>query len=247
VRYLVLSDIHGNIDALDAVLEEASREAIDWVLVLGDLVGYGAGPNEVIDRLLGLEQPTVVIRGNHDKVLATPDLGERFNSVAREAVRWTAEELTVDHLEYLEGLPQGPLEIAPGMFICHGSPLDEDEYVLALEDAAAVFARHQGALTFFGHTHIPTCFAASQGELLLLDLGGEEANLRLETGTRYLANPGSVGQPRDEDPRAAYCVFDTSIAELGWRRCAYPVGVAQRRILAAGLPEVLAYRLAVGL
>jgi predicted phosphodiesterase len=247
LKYLVLSDIHGNIDALDAVLEEALDESIDSVLVLGDLVGYGAGPNQVIDRLQGLSRETIVIRGNHDKVIGSPDQGARFNSVAREAVLWTARELTAENLRYLEQLRQGPLEVAPGTFICHGSPLDEDEYVVDLEDAATVFARHTGALTFFGHTHLPTCFAADRNRLTSIWLGGDRLDMRLEEGTRYLANPGSVGQPRDEDPRAAYFVFDSTTAELSWRRCVYPVGAAQGRILAAGLPDVLAYRLAVGL
>ncbi|MFQ5526901.1 MAG: metallophosphoesterase family protein [Thermoanaerobaculia bacterium] len=247
MRYLILTDIHGNSDALDAVLEEASTESIGSVLVLGDLVGYGAGPNEVIDRILGLPQPTVVIRGNHDKVVATPIQDLHFNAIARLAIRWTAEELTDSNLRYLSELPQGPLEIKPGLSICHGSPLDEDEYLLGLEGAADSFANHPARISFFGHTHLPTLFVAENGRLSSFGLEGEGQTIHLEPGNRYLANPGSVGQPRDRDPRAAYFIYDAGEDKIHWRRCDYAVGNAQRRILEAGLPEVLAYRLAAGI
>lgn len=246
MKYLILTDIHGNADALDAVLEQALDDSIDSVLVLGDLVGYGAGPNEVIDRLLGLSVPTVVIRGNHDKVVANSIRDAHFNTVARAAVRWTAGELTRSNRDYLSRLPMGPIEIEDDFFVCHGSPLDEDQYVVSLEDAAVVFANHSGRLTFFGHTHLPTCFSWSRRRLTALALEGDGAELEVEPGIRYLANPGSVGQPRDRDPRAAYFVYDSSRALIHWRRCDYSVEAAQRRILEAGLPEVLAYRLAVG-
>lgn len=246
MKYLILTDIHGNSDALDAVLEEALDDSIESVLVLGDLVGYGAGPNQVIERLLALVQPTVIVRGNHDKVVATPILDSHFNSVARWAVRWTERELTRENHEFLAQLAQGPIEVAPGLFVCHGSPLDEDQYVISLEDAAGVFLNHPGMLTFFGHTHLPSCFASSQGRLVSLALDGADATIKLDSGTRYLANPGSVGQPRDRDPRAAYFIYESEGAVLHWRRCDYSIESAQRRILEAGLPEVLAHRLAVG-
>lgn len=247
MRYLVLTDIHGNSDALEAVLDEVSTQSIDSVLVLGDLVGYGAGPNEVIDKLAALSQPTTVIRGNHDRVIASPVQASHFNVVARLAARWTAEELSAAHLEYLEDLPRGPLEIEPGLFICHGSPLDEDEYLLSLEGAAASFGHHPGQITFFGHTHIPTLFVAVDGRLSSFGLEGDAQTVDLADGGRYLANPGSIGQPRDRDPRAAYFIYDTDAKILHWRRCAYSIENAQRRILEAGLPEVLAHRLAAGI
>lgn len=247
MKYLILTDIHGNSEALEAVLKDSADQSIDSVLVLGDLVGYGAGPNEVIERLLGLPQPTVIIRGNHDKVVTTPLLDIHFNVVARMAVRWTTEHLTEKNLEYLRELPRGPLEIAPGLFVCHGSPLDEDEYLIGLEDAASVFALHSGLLTFFGHTHIPSCYSAKAGRLASVALEGDDVTIQLDPGTRYLANPGSVGQPRDRDPRAAYFVYDSVSERILWRRCDYAIEDAQRRILEAGLPEVLAHRLAVGI
>ena len=214
MRSLVLTDIHGNSDALDAVLEEVEGEVIDRVMVLGDLVGYGAGPNEVIDTLLALPQPTTVIRGNHDKVVATAMRDSHFNAVARLAVRWTREELSTANLEYLRLLPEGPVEVEEGVFICHGSPLDEDEYLLSLEGAADSFSHHPGLLTFFGHTHIPTLFVAENDMLSSFALDGDAKTIALEEGARYLANPGSVGQPRDRDPRAAYFIHDDSSREL---------------------------------
>jgi len=247
MRYLVLSDIHGNSDALEAVLAETSQESIDTVLVLGDLIGYGAGPNEVIERLRELPQPTVVIRGNHDKVVSAASEDEHFNTVARQAIRWTTDVLTPENLEFLQDLPRGPLEIRPDVFICHGSPLDEDEYLMSLEGAAEALTYHPGRLVFFGHTHLPTMFTAQGGRLSSSILEGDELVFHLEPGFRYLANPGSVGQPRDRDPRAAYFIYDAEAGELYWRRCEYSIEDAQRRILAAGLPDVLAHRLGVGI
>jgi diadenosine tetraphosphatase ApaH/serine/threonine PP2A family protein phosphatase len=166
--------------------------------------------------------------------------------VARRAVRWTEAALTRANRDYLSRLPQGPIEVAPGLFVCHGSPLDEDQYVISLEDAAGVFSNHAAKLTFFGHTHLPSCFSSNRGRLTSLTLEGSAATIELESGSRYLANPGSVGQPRDRDPRAAYFVYDAKSKLIDWRRCDYSIESAQRRILEAGLPEVLAHRLAVG-
>lgn len=247
VKHLILTDIHGNAEALEAVLEDANKVSFDSVLVLGDLVGYGAGPNEVIAQLLALDEPTLVIRGNHDTVVASQQGDEHFNSVARAAVRWTGEALTAENLAYLANLPEGPVEVAPGVFVCHGSPLDEDEYVISLEDAAWIFSRDESRLAFFGHTHMPTCFRARNGEISSFGLEGDGASIEIDPDARYLANPGSVGQPRDRDSRAAYFIYDAANERIDWRRCEYDVESAQRRIREAGLPEILAHRLGVGI
>ena len=189
MKYLVLTDIHGNSDALDAVLEETAADAIDKVLVLGDLVGYGGGPNEVVERLLALPQPTMMVRGNHDKVVVRAEQDAHFNAVARLAIRWTTRELSAANLEHIRDLPRGPREITPGLFICHGSPLDEDEYLLGLEGASSSFSGHPGRLTFFGHTHVPTLFVADEGRLSSFALEGDGRTITLEEGQRYLANP----------------------------------------------------------
>ncbi|MDH3746049.1 MAG: metallophosphoesterase, partial [Acidobacteriota bacterium] len=149
MRYLILSDIHANVEALEAVLESSKSESVEQVLVLGDLVGYGGGPNEVVDRVRSIANR--VIRGNHDKVVAQFDGGENFNAVALAAARWTADALSEKNMEYLRNLDKGPVEIERGVILCHGSPLDEDEYVMSLETAQGVFEQSSERLAFFGH------------------------------------------------------------------------------------------------
>lgn len=247
MRYLIVSDVHGNRDALAAVLEALAGDAFDEVLSLGDLVGYGAEPNGVVETLRALDCPVHAVRGNHDKVAAGIDEGAGFNAVALSAARWTAATLEPEHLEYVRSLPRGPLAVSDGLSICHGSPLDEDEYLLSAGQAARSLAERPVPLTFFGHTHIPTVFAGldDQVEVAFLDGGG--VSFELEAETRYLINPGSVGQPRDRDPRAAYMLYDSAARRVELHRLDYPVEAAQRRILDAGLPPVLAQRLAAGL
>jgi predicted phosphodiesterase len=247
MRYLILTDIHGNAEALDAVLAAAADQTFEEILLLGDLVGYGAGPNEVIAAVRGLSQPTHVIRGNHDKVVAQIEDGSGFNRVALAAVEWTIGELTTEHLAYVRDLPAGPLEVAPGLSICHGSPIDEDEYLLSTDQARRTFETHSTPVTFFGHTHIPTLFSgdAESADLELLKAEGEE--LELAEDKLYLINPGSVGQPRDRDPRAAFMIYDADERSVKLFRIGYPLEDAQQRILDAGLPPVLAQRLAVGI
>ena len=247
MRYLILSDIHGNWQAFDAVLEAAAPEKIDRVLVLGDLVGYGAAANRVVERVNELTDEGGVVRGNHDKVIVGIDSAETFNWVAREAVRWTAERLSDENAEYLRQLPRGPLKINDRYSICHGSPIDEDEYLLSGGAAERSFRLHPADLTFFGHTHVPTVFSYGADGINAAVLEGEEHVLDLTPGVRYLINPGSVGQPRDRDPRAGYVIFDEDRQTVSWRRLEYAVAEAQDEIIAAGLPHVLAYRLAAGL
>lgn len=247
MRYLILTDIHGNSDALEAVLGSAADESVDQVLLLGDLVGYGAGPNEVVEAIRGLDLPTRVIRGNHDKVVAGIEDGAGFNRVALAAVRWTTSVMSDQNMAFIRSLPVGPLEIRPGLAICHGSPLDEDEYLLSTDQAERAFARHPASVTFFGHTHIPSLFSGSAegAEVRILEHG--DPPIEVVRGVQYLINPGSVGQPRDRDPRAAYMVFDADAARVEAHRVEYPLEDAQQRILDAGLPPVLAQRLAVGI
>jgi predicted phosphodiesterase len=242
VRYLVLSDIHANLDALDEVLGQ-SKGGWDQVIVLGDLVGYGAQPNEVIDRIRALE-PLAVIRGNHDKAACGLDDGENFNQVARFAAAWTSQHLTDENRDYLRTLPKGPIAIDDRLEICHGAPFDEDHYIFDALDAERAFAAATRQLCVFGHTHLPMIFAAHGARLGAEAPDGEVRSLELQKDVAYLANPGSVGQPRDGDPRAAFGVLDAGVLEF--RRVEYDVASQQRRILAAGLPQGLANRLAIG-
>jgi predicted phosphodiesterase len=243
VRYLILTDIHANLDALDAVLAAAEGQW-DEVLFLGDLVGYGAEPNAVIDRLRALN-PVAVIRGNHDKASCGLDDGENFNQVARFAAAWTMQQLTPANREYIRDLPQGPSIIDDRVEICHGAPFDEDHYIFDAVDAQRAFAMARRPVCVFGHTHLPVIFTAFGAELSGDVPDEEPRTLPLVAGTSYLLNPGSVGQPRDGDPRAAFALYLTD-GTFVFRRVEYNVAAAQRKIAAAGLPQSLANRLAMG-
>ena len=245
MRYLILSDMHGNWDAFEAVLKKAQPETYDGVLVLGDLVGYGASPNEIVEAVRDLPHP-IIVRGNHDKVVAGIDRGENFNHVALAAARWSTSALSAENLSYVRELPVGPTSIHPALAICHGSPLDEDAYVFSDYDAYEIFAAHSTELTFFGHTHVPSLFTVGRRGIEVKALKGE-GSLTLDSKARYLINPGSIGQPRDRDPRASYMTYDEEARLITWHRLDYPIATAQRRIVEAGLPSVLADRLAVGI
>jgi predicted phosphodiesterase len=246
VRYLILSDMHGNSDAFGAVLRRVRRKRFEVALVLGDLVGYGAGPNQVVDAVRALPGKVWTVRGNHDKVVSGVEDGANFNHAALVAARWTSERLTPANLRYIRELPPGPLQVGEGLAICHGSPIDEDFYLFSAYDALEVFAANAARVTFFGHTHIPSLFVQRAGSIQLAMLRGESGSVQLEPGARYLLNPGSIGQPRDRDPRAAYMTYDSAREVVRWQRVTYPVERAQERILKAGLPRVLADRLSLG-
>ena len=245
MRYLILSDIHSNLDALDAVLAAAPAGTWDRVVVLGDLVGYGADPNAVVDRVRALD-PLAVIRGNHDKACCGIEDASNFNQVARIAATWTEDHLTPSNRAYLRDLPAGPVVIDDRVEICHGSPYDEDHYIFDTEDARRALEAGDRQLCLFGHTHLPVVFRRSGDTYDGFLPEGDDTALALQEGVRYVVNPGSVGQPRDGDPRAAFAVYDTDGPTLTLRRVPYAVDAAQRRILGAGLPASLANRLAVG-
>lgn len=246
MQYLILSDMHGNAEALAAVLRRVRRKRFDATLVLGDLVGYGAAPNQVVESIRDLPGPVYRVRGNHDKVVAGIEDGATFNHAALAAARWTTEHLNAANLRFVRELPQGPTVLPEGFSICHGSPIDEDQYLLSIFDAWEVFSRYPAELTFFGHTHVPSVFVARGTETRVALLRGASGSLELEAGARYLINPGSIGQPRDRDPRAAYMTYDSRRKTVRWYRVEYPVERAQERILKAELPRLLAERLALG-
>ena len=247
MRYLILSDIHGNWDALSAVQRHLRQMDCDAVLVLGDLVGYGADPDRVVSAVRRLPEPAYTVRGNHDRVVTDLGLAAGFNEAAQRAARWTAEHIEESNLRYLGRLPQGPMQIAPDISICHGSPIHEDDYLLSAGGAAEAFAAHSAPVTFFGHTHIPSAFTlASNGAGVDGTRVAEGGSMELDPERRYLLNPGSVGQPRDSDPRASCMTYDDQTREACWHRVEYPIRSAQKRIVAAGLPPILAERLALG-
>ncbi len=250
MRILVLSDIHSNLEALEACLSAAP--AYDVAVNLGDIVGYGANPNEVVDRARSLGKHFV--RGNHDKAAAgLMDLTD-FNPIAGMAALWTRQHLTPENLAWLRQLPQGPVHIPdlPDAQFVHGSPVDEDEYLVTPDDAVESLMQAPVPLTFFGHSHVQGAFSSTPGEQgalrpIYASLGkAESAEWRLDEGIHYLVNPGSVGQPRDGDWRAAFAVFDSKAYSVTFYRVPYNLKGAQDRIVAANLPPRLATRLAAG-
>jgi predicted phosphodiesterase len=247
VRYLIISDIHANLEALDAVLGTLTPLGYDEVLMLGDLVGYGADPNAVVERIRDLA-PYRIIRGNHDKVAAGLEDGDSFNIVAKSAVQWTHDTLTPENRDYLVNLPPGPVIVDDRIEICHGSPYDEDAYVFDELDGLRAFESASRQLCLFGHTHVAVAFRRTPDRLDVLAGPGDthEVKIVLEPGAMYLINAGSVGQPRDGDPRAAAAIVDSDAGYIELHRVVYPVEEAQRKIRSAGLPDVLAKRLALG-
>jgi diadenosine tetraphosphatase ApaH/serine/threonine PP2A family protein phosphatase len=243
MRYLVISDIHANLEALDATLDSA--EPWDRVLVLGDLVGYGADPNAVVERVRALEGATI-IRGNHDKVGAGLETVEGFNQLARQAIAWTASALTPANRSWLAALPAGPVLIDELTEICHGAPFDEDVYIFDDLDARRAIAALKRPVCLFGHTHVPVVFRSAGDLRVIGPPRGERFCVSFDEDARYLVNCGAVGQPRDTDPRAAYGLLDTDARTLAIIRVPYDVVAAQAKIIAAGLPGVLAQRLAIG-
>ncbi len=250
MRYLILSDVHANWEALRAVIHHVRRKRWDRLLFLGDAVGYGASPNQVLGWLRSLGSSAVAVRGNHDRVCAGLEDGEFFNRYAREAAEWTLEHLDERNLAYLRELPSGPIAIDDDIAICHGSPADEDAYIFSAYDAQVAFGAVDERVVFFGHSHVPSLFGLGgdrqRPTLKVQLLAGQRSVLDLDPDVRYLVNPGSVGQPRDRDPRAAYAIYDAGQRRLYVYRVQYRVASTRKRIIQAGLPPVLGDRLLYG-
>src|SRR5439155_9369881 len=246
MRYLVLTDIHANLEALDTCLHDARIRRYNETLILGDVVGYGADPNAVVERVQGLK-PLAIVRGNHDKVACGIEQADGFNAVARTAAQWTLDVLSPAHRDWLAALPEGPHNVDDLVEVCHGSPFDEDAYIFDELDAVRALKVASRPLCLFGHTHYPVSFELSAEAFDSIGPSpAGETRLKLRPGSKYLVNPGSVGQPRDGDPRAAYAIVDTQQRCVELIRLAYPIEQAQAKVMKAGLPEVLAQRLAVG-
>lgn len=252
MRILLLSDIHSNFEALHACLNAAP--AYDQVINLGDVVGYGGSPNEVTETCRKITW--MCVRGNHDKVCTGVESAEYFNPIAAMAAYWTRQTLHPENLAWLRDLPEGPLSSPKleGVQFVHGSPLDEDEYMITVLDAAMTLDTVNIPLTFFGHSHI-------QGAFYLDDIdegpremrpttrskgGHEKHTIHLLANSRYLINPGSVGQPRDGDWRAGFAMYDSEQHAVTFHRVPYEVEAAKKHIREAGLPERLASRLSEG-
>ncbi|MCK5120004.1 MAG: metallophosphoesterase family protein [Candidatus Latescibacteria bacterium] len=240
MRYGIISDIHGNLEALHAVLDHLSRERIERYVCLGDLVGYGANPNECV--ALVRELTDWVIAGNHDWVAVGLADNRAFNPHAKNAALWTARCLTEEHRSYLCSLP---LKRSDGDFLfVHSTPEAPERwrYILSSHEAGKHFDVLNAQICFIGHSHRPVVFALNDEEHVLV-LG---TDFRIKPNWKYIVNVGSVGQPRDGDPRAAYAVFDAEETTVEIKRVSYDIEKAQQKIRGAGLPDIEAERLAYG-
>jgi predicted phosphodiesterase len=246
MRYLILSDIHANVTALDTALE-AAKGRWDKAVCLGDIVGYGPDPNEAVDRVR--ELGAITIRGNHDRAGSGLASADDFNPVARAVAMWTREQLRPENREWLEKLPTGPLTV-DGFVIVHGAYKDEDEYVFAPAQALDSLLDASSSITFFGHTHLQGGFTLHDDQVGVLHLrptaGSLFSTLNIEDGTTYLVNPGSIGQPRDGDIRAAFVIADLPSKTIEFWRVPYDIEAVQKRMGEGKLPEPLILRLAFG-
>ena len=252
MRALVISDIHANLQALEAVLAAAPRHDAVWNL--GDLVDYGANPNEVVElcRKLG----GVAIRGNHELAVCDPfrfSLHYRMSSIAGAAAKWTQEVLTEENTDWLSGLRPGPVKPLRRNLVCVHAPQYEDASISNEDDAEAALSASGARTIFFGHTHEQIAWISNQQAVCPVRpsfrtrSGSVQFRLQLLRRTnRQLLNPGSVGQPRDGDWRAAFAIYDDDQSTFTWYRVPYDVLKAQRRIRRAGLPEILATQLREG-
>lgn len=257
MRALVVSDIHGNLPALEAVLGVARGRSggFDELWNLGDMVGYGARPNEVIDTLRAVDAKRLIhVRGNHDRVCCGLSSSQGFNPIAALAAGWTRQQLRPENREWLRELPMGPIRATERALCAHGSPLHEDQYIASMRDAWTPLQRMPTELGFFGHTHLQGAFSRRDEDWAenypMYAIDGvervEEFTLEMPMGSRHLINPGSVGQPRDGDWRAAFAIYDDAVEQVTFFRTPYDVAAAQAAIRAAGLPERLATRLSTG-
>jgi len=240
LRYAVLSDVHGNLEALTAVLEAADESGADALLCLGDLVGYGPDPNEVVELVRA--RGATAVRGNHDEAAIQPGRETRFNAWGQDAIRWSRRRLTGENHEYLGALPLAA--VVDGVLLVHACASEPDtwRYILDLDEAAVEFTAFKERLCLFGHSHIPLAVESAGRRTSVL----EGDRVIFEDGKRYMVNVGSVGQPRDGDPRAAFGLLDLDLGTLLIRRVEYDAAATRAKIIDAGLPVFLGDRLLKG-
>jgi len=244
MRYLVFSDIHSNIEAFEKFLGQKKLKNVDKILFLGDMVGYGPDPDKVIEQFR--ELPNVrSVRGNHDKVIADLESSSLFNPAAAFSAEWSKLKIAPANYQFLKKLPKGPQVIDHFITICHGSTFDEDYYVFSQFEASESFKFMETSIGFFGHTHFPIIYYLRNEKLDIVPLT-ENTRIKLDANTRYLINPGSIGQPRDKNPASSFIIFDSGKMEISFNRFSYDVTKTQKKIREAGLPELLASRLEAG-
>lgn len=239
MRYAVIADIHSNLEALEVVLADAQQQKCTHYCCIGDVVGYGANPRECLEIVRRMGMPCV--KGNHDEYCSMDETLEGFNPHAAEAVQWTRQQLSVEDRQWLRDLKY--VRLVASFSMVHAT-LDVPQrwgYVFEKLAAAASFTYQNTSVCFFGHTHVPVAFIRDS-----MVRGGTYSKFKVEPGRKYFVNVGSVGQPRDLNPKAAYVVYDLDEQTIELRRLDYDIAKAQKKILEAGLPPRLAERLAHG-
>jgi predicted phosphodiesterase len=239
MRFAIFSDVHANLEALVAVMEDAQERAATSYVCLGDVVGYNANPHECVHRIQEMDCP--IVKGNHDEQASLAESSRDFNELAEHAIEWTRANLTAADKDWLRDLR---LERQVRDFTVVHATLDTPAqwgYVFNNLDAAASFTYQHTAVCFFGHTHVPMAFIRDDG---VRRISFEQ--MRIEPGRKYFINAGSTGQPRDGDWRAAYCIYDSENSVVALHRVKYDLSAAQKKIIKARLPRLLAERLALG-
>ncbi len=239
MKYAILADIHGNLEALQVVLEDCKAQGATHYACLGDVVGYNANPKECLDIIRGMGMP--VVKGNHDEYCSTDTALDGFNAHAAEAVEWTRQQLTTEDREWLRDLKY--LRLVANFTIVHAT-LDVPQrwgYVFDKLAAAASFTYQNTSVCFFGHTHVPVAFIRDT-----VVRGGTYSKFKVEPGRKYFVNVGSIGQSRDGVAKATYVIYDMNEGTIELRRLDYDIPTTQRKIIDAGLPARLAERLALG-
>lgn len=244
MKYIIFSDIHSNLEAFGKFLTLKRVETYDKLLFLGDLVGYGPNPNEVINLFKKLKNLHSV-RGNHDKVVAEIESSSFFNPVAAFSAEWNKNQITESNNKFIKKLEKGPVIVDHFITICHGSTFDEDYYVFSIFEAKESFKFMTTSIGFFGHTHFPIIYLLRNGKIDTVPLT-KNIKIKLDPNTKYLINPGSIGQPRDRNPNSSFITLDSSKKEITFQRYTYNIRKAQKKIRDAGLPEMLASRLESG-
>jgi putative phosphoesterase len=245
MKYLIFSDIHSNLEAFEKMLSLKKVQEVDKILFLGDLVGYGADPNEIINIFKKLEN-VYSIRGNHDKVISELESSSLFNPVAAFSAEWSKLHLSPENKQFLVDLKKGPLVVDRFITICHGSTFDEDYYVFSMFEAVESLKFMRTSIGFFGHTHFPIIYLLRNEKIDAVPLS-KNTRIKLDSNTRYLINPGSIGQPRDKDANPSFIIFDSTKRDIQFIRFSYNIKKAQKKIRDAGLPEILASRLESGI
>ena len=239
MKYAIIADIHGNLEAFQTVLEDIKTQNVNQVVCLGDVVGYNANPKECLQIVREMNIPCV--KGNHDEYCSSEDALEGFNPHAAEAVHWTRNQLTTEDRQWLRDLKYSRMV---GNFTIVHATLDAPQrwgYVFDKLAAAASFPYQNTQVCFFGHTHVPVAFMRDS-----VVRGGTYSKFKIDVSKKYFVNVGAVGQPRDNNPKAAYVVYDTDAGTIELRRLDYDIPTTQEKIRAAGLPERLAERLEFG-